>query len=230
MTTFWRDGHRRTSQSGYTHWVEGHWVERDAWEWHDLDRESWVGGWRWTRSRLDDGVPNSKCPRCGSPVWFYRNPNGGCAYFDELGKPWPKHPCMDTTSVKDRTAVWQAAVVYREEYKLREPDGALQELEAAYDSWQEVVRSLHERAWEWDIEAANDAVEMALDQLLKRSRTSASARKKRERWTKARRHAAELKTAYQDARKRARITREEYLQVLHQHHRPVTSAGQKAGS
>ena len=33
------------------------------------------------------------CWTCGKPVFFYRNPNGGCAVFDELGKPWPIHIC-----------------------------------------------------------------------------------------------------------------------------------------
>lgn len=36
------------------------------------------------------------CPICGqTPVYFVRH-NGGCAWFDALGKPWPKHPCFDT--------------------------------------------------------------------------------------------------------------------------------------
>jgi hypothetical protein len=38
--------------------------------------------------------PDSRCPHCGAAVWFIRNPNGGCAYVDALGKPWPLHPCM----------------------------------------------------------------------------------------------------------------------------------------
>lgn len=33
---------------------------------------------------------------CGARVWFFRNERGGCAYFDALGAPWAKHPCMDT--------------------------------------------------------------------------------------------------------------------------------------
>lgn len=39
--------------------------------------------------------PNSHCPVCGVRVFFYRSPYGGSVYFDELGPPWPKHPCTD---------------------------------------------------------------------------------------------------------------------------------------
>ena len=38
-------------------------------------------------------IPNAKCPVCGSPVFFYRSPNNGRVFFDDLGPPWPKHPC-----------------------------------------------------------------------------------------------------------------------------------------
>lgn len=38
-------------------------------------------------------IPNAKCPVCGEPVFFYRSPSNGRVFFDELGPPWPKHPC-----------------------------------------------------------------------------------------------------------------------------------------
>jgi len=38
-------------------------------------------------------VPNTSCPQCGAPVFYYEHPNGARVYFDELGPPWPKHPC-----------------------------------------------------------------------------------------------------------------------------------------
>src|SRR5438552_45898 len=38
---------------------------------------------------------NAKCPVCKAPVYFYQSPNGGRVFFDELGPPWPKHPCTD---------------------------------------------------------------------------------------------------------------------------------------
>lgn len=44
--------------------------------------------------------PNALCPVCGQAVFFYQAPNGGRVYFDELGPPWPKHPCTNTSSPK----------------------------------------------------------------------------------------------------------------------------------
>jgi hypothetical protein len=37
--------------------------------------------------------PNAKCPICKTGVYFYQSPEGGRVFFDQLGKPWPKHPC-----------------------------------------------------------------------------------------------------------------------------------------
>lgn len=39
--------------------------------------------------------PNASCPVCGQPVYFYSNEHGSRVFFDELGKPWAKHPCTD---------------------------------------------------------------------------------------------------------------------------------------
>lgn len=39
--------------------------------------------------------PNARCPVCNAPVFFYANPAGSRVYFDDLGPPWPKHPCTD---------------------------------------------------------------------------------------------------------------------------------------
>lgn len=40
-------------------------------------------------------IRNSFCPVCGQEVFFYKSENGGRVFFDELGPPWPKHPCTD---------------------------------------------------------------------------------------------------------------------------------------
>lgn len=40
--------------------------------------------------------PNARCPVCGANVFYYQSPYGGRVFFDELGPPWPKHPCTDT--------------------------------------------------------------------------------------------------------------------------------------
>jgi len=39
--------------------------------------------------------PNAKCPVCGKSVFFYQSEHGGRVFFDDLGWPWPKHPCTD---------------------------------------------------------------------------------------------------------------------------------------
>ncbi|MDT4820261.1 hypothetical protein FQZ97_533990 [compost metagenome] len=56
-----------------------------------------------TLSDLSGGFtnPNAKCPVCGASVYFYESPYGGMVYFDELGPPWPKHPC--TSRASERT-------------------------------------------------------------------------------------------------------------------------------
>lgn len=38
---------------------------------------------------------NARCPVCHANVFFYQSPYGGRVFFDELGPPWPKHPCTD---------------------------------------------------------------------------------------------------------------------------------------
>lgn len=39
--------------------------------------------------------PNATCPTCRAKVFYYKSPFGGKVYFDYMGPPWPKHPCMD---------------------------------------------------------------------------------------------------------------------------------------
>lgn len=62
---------------------------------------------------------NASCPICGEQVFFYQSPNGGRVFFDDLGPPWPKHPCTDNPKIKipaptykfeaeaSRTFAWQ---------------------------------------------------------------------------------------------------------------------------
>ena len=54
-------------------------------------------GFEWTRSikSYESFVnPNARCPKCQKKTYFYRSPDGGSVYFDQLGPPWTKHPCM----------------------------------------------------------------------------------------------------------------------------------------
>ncbi|MBY6083614.1 hypothetical protein [Ruegeria arenilitoris] len=58
----------------------------------EKSRESDISSFRSVRSYI---VPNATCPVCGETVFFYQSPNGGRVFFDDLGWPWPKHPCTD---------------------------------------------------------------------------------------------------------------------------------------
>ena len=49
--------------------------------------------------------PNATCPVCKASVFFYSNANGSRVFFDQLGPPWPKHPCTDRPTVSLRVAV-----------------------------------------------------------------------------------------------------------------------------
>lgn len=102
MTRFKRREHLRVSKLGNRHWVSSHEVERNDW-----DRGSYQKTYphdyisRLQELRAARGAtacyikPNAKCPECGEPVFYYQNEFGSRVFFDELGPPWPKHPCTD---------------------------------------------------------------------------------------------------------------------------------------
>jgi hypothetical protein len=46
--------------------------------------------------------PNAYCPVCGDKVFFFQSRYGGRVYFDDVGWPWPKHPCTDRTETTPR--------------------------------------------------------------------------------------------------------------------------------
>lgn len=48
--------------------------------------------------------------KCGDSVFFYHSPYGGKVFFDNLGKPWPKHICQ-YTSILAKHDIMQAAVI-----------------------------------------------------------------------------------------------------------------------
>src|SRR5215510_2979745 len=52
---------------------------------HGVDRS-------WTACFVN---PNASCPVCFAKVYFYQNQYGSRVFFDDLGWPWPKHPCTD---------------------------------------------------------------------------------------------------------------------------------------
>lgn len=79
--------------------------------------------------------PNAACPKCGAPVFFYRSPYNGRVFFDSLGPPWPKHPCMDNES--DRLAVTGAVPLLH----MKVPDGKSQWL---HDGWRPFILTEYE--------------------------------------------------------------------------------------
>lgn len=63
-----------------------------------------AGGWeprtslQWrTLSSSDEFAHPTRCPMCGAVVYFIRH-NGGSVWLDDLGAPWPKHACFDTSA------------------------------------------------------------------------------------------------------------------------------------
>ncbi len=120
MGTYRRRGHWRRGRDGTRHWVSEHSVTRSGSGW---DRSpSYTPRTRRERSASRSvtprstpsprrtweplaprnlrpysnrwAKPNARCPVCGAEVYFYANAQGSRVYFDEMGPPWPKHPCM----------------------------------------------------------------------------------------------------------------------------------------
>ena len=131
MATYRRRGHWRTSRNGTRHWVGPHMVTREG----SRRLTSFTSSLGHLGSRLVEDAPsgyvatnpspkpvrwhvppeepNSRCPVCGDPVWFFRNRRGGCAYFDVIGKPWTLHPCMKALmTISDRRAEMEAQIDY----------------------------------------------------------------------------------------------------------------------
>lgn len=109
MTRFWRNGFWRTGVHGVEHWVEGHEVERDDWERSgDHSDPSYfqhqlIEARAFSSASARVVTPNANCPVCGAEVFFYRNEHGSRVFFDELGPPWPKHPCTDSEEYRSAT-------------------------------------------------------------------------------------------------------------------------------
>lgn len=109
MARFHRSGHWRTNQYGTTYWVSGHSVDRYGWGHTSLfgamgqsaDAMNLFGHSKARPAHHTDGsvpsftVPNARCPVCGALVFFYQNSAGSRVFFDDIGPPWPKHPCTD---------------------------------------------------------------------------------------------------------------------------------------
>lgn len=106
MSRFGRTGHWRTNANGTTFYVREHMVYRDHWDINALrlnhfGQKVYYASDFLRRNNVGLGKqgcfvnPNARCPVCSKPVFFYSNQYGSRVYFDDLGPPWPKHPCTD---------------------------------------------------------------------------------------------------------------------------------------
>jgi hypothetical protein len=74
--------------------INGGWCSGSK-SWNNSSGSSLHRDYKTYDSYLD---PNARCPVCGAPVFFYQSPYGGRIFFDDVGWPWPKHPCTDNWS------------------------------------------------------------------------------------------------------------------------------------
>jgi hypothetical protein len=68
--------------------------------------------------------PNAHCPECGADVFYYQNEFGSRVFFDDLGPPWPKHPCTDRSPLPKEKSKAKPVITLRAR-------GLVQELTAA---------------------------------------------------------------------------------------------------
>ena len=87
--------------------MEGHEVERDDWARTGSPHENHAYFGQQLAEIGAGGAhaaylfsPNAKCPVCDADVFFYKNSHGSRVFFDDLGPPWPKHPCTDSPSAQ----------------------------------------------------------------------------------------------------------------------------------
>lgn len=85
------DGHLGRSSGGNWASIEKLRVRQYALRYYSYERKPFAGN-----SYIN---PNARCPECGETVFFYQSPYGGKVFFDNLGPPWPKHPCTDNSSL-----------------------------------------------------------------------------------------------------------------------------------
>lgn len=99
MPSHYRRGHYRRGKNGTLHWVSGHSVRTSGTAFYDATASSRGRPILRARSNYVNArpllSPNAKCPVCGAAVFFYSNSYGSRVYFDDVGPPWPKHPCTD---------------------------------------------------------------------------------------------------------------------------------------
>jgi hypothetical protein len=116
--TYRRKGHYRRGRNGQMHWVSPHTVTRGASTGRRTSARSTSYSTAWfsqsSRPAPPRPVPmrypalpysarwlkpNAYCPVCSAAVYFWSNATGSRVYFDEMGPPWPKHPCTDARAI-----------------------------------------------------------------------------------------------------------------------------------
>ena len=61
-------------------------------------------------------IPNVKCRKCGLHVYYYEHPSGSRVLFDELGPPWPLHPCfVDGQNIRKKSVSPSVKTVSKKE-------------------------------------------------------------------------------------------------------------------
>lgn len=104
MSTYRRRGHYRRGPNGQRVWVSSHDVTRSGGSKYSYTQPPQRRRPSMTTIPTAPGPrqqtpkwaePNARCPVCGAAVYFYKNEAGSRVYFDEIGPPWPKHPCLD---------------------------------------------------------------------------------------------------------------------------------------
>lgn len=214
MTRFWKDGFERY-RNGQWEYVSGHWVNRNNWDRYsgsyDSEWASFIGGHSWPRRYLDENEPNATCPVCGQSVWFFRNENGGCAYFDAIGKPWPKHPCMDTRLLNDRTAHWQSRVEYRSAYEEEEEIG-VRDARQAYTEWAHALLKAHTLGL--DVRKTDAQITRAVAATHQAAKRPETKRQRRERLRQLRERLRDLKSDLRDAKAAVKEAQENYEDEL----------------
>lgn len=217
VTRFWREGHERI-RNGRPEYVSGHWVDRDDWDRYsgtpDSEWMSFTSGRSWPRRYLEADEPNAFCPVCEEPVWFFRNENGGCAYFDAVGTPWPKHPCMDSRLLIDRTANWQARVEYRTAYNGSEAEDGIgvRDARSAYADWAFALLRAH--TLERDVRATAQAVKRAVAATQMSAERTQTKVQRRERLKQARQRLRDLTSELSEAKLEARTAERCYEEEL----------------
>lgn len=214
MTRFRREGHWRW-RNGRRHWVSSHSVERTDWDRYstsvDWEWSEFSAGRNWPRRYLDEGEPNAVCPVCGADVWFFRNDAGGCAYFDSIGRPWPKHPCMDSRRLADRTAAWQARAAFNLAYE--EDEGPFtRDARTAYTAWALALLDLH--VLQADLRQQQGLVKRALAATRSPASGRQTSRQRRDNLRRRRARLSELTSLVGEAKTRLKEAKKAYEDEL----------------